>query len=111
MFYRDIVNSRPCFCVQPGLVTSSFTVTGDNLAWTDRSQREWDNEMKSLPWYVSGRHGVAYRVNNLLRRIADARCEAPHSYTIYMPGGETREERAIKCPTAHWGMRTVSSEP
>lgn len=111
VFYRDIVNSKPCFCVQAGLVTSSFTVTGDNLAWTDRSQREWDNEMKSLPWYVSGRHGVAYRVNNLLRRIADARCEAPHSYSIYMPGGETREERAIKCPTAHWGMRTVSSEP
>ena len=111
VFYRDILNSKPCFCVQAGLVTSSFTVTGDNLAWTDRSQREWDNEMKSLPWYVSGRHGIAYRVNNLLRRIADARCEAPHSYSIYMPGGETREERAIKCPTAHWGMRTVSSEP
>ena len=111
VFYRDIVNSKPRFCVQPGLFTSSFTVTGDNLAWTDRSQREWDNEMKSLPWYVSGRHGIAYRVNNLLRRIADARCEAPHSYSIYMPGGETREERAIKCPTAHWGMRTVSSEP
>ena len=111
VFYRDIVNSKPRFCVQPGLFTSSFTVTGDNLAWTDRSQQEWDNEMKSLPWYVSGRHGIAYRVNNLLRRIADARCVAPRSYSVYMPGGETREERAIKCPTAHWGMRTVSSEP
>ena len=110
VFYRDIVNSSPVFCVQPGLVTSSFTVTGDNLAWTEGSKREWDAEMASLPWYVSRRHGIAYRCNNLLRRIADMTSPAPGSYSIYMPGEATRTEMKINLPTAHWGMRTSSDD-
>lgn len=110
VFYRAIVENRPCVCVQPELVTSIFTVTGGNLAWTERSQREWDAEMKALPWYVSRRHGIAYRFNNMLRRFTDIRCEQPRSYVVYMPQGEERCERIIKRPTARWGMRTVSNE-
>jgi hypothetical protein len=110
VFYRDIVNSSPVFCVQPGLITSSFTVTGDNLAWTEGSKREWDAEMATLPWYVSRRHGIAYRCNNLLRRIADVTSPAPGSYSIYMPGEATRTEVKINHPTAHWGMRTKSDD-
>ena len=110
VFYRDIVNSSPVFCVQPGLITSSFTVTGDNLAWTEGSKREWDAEMATLPWYVSRRHGIAYRCNNLLRRIADMTSPAPSSYNIYMPGEATRTEVKINHPTAHWGMRTRSDD-
>lgn len=110
VFYRNIVNSKPCFCVQPGLFTSSFTVTGNNLAWTESSRQEWRNEMSSLPWYVSRRHGIAYRVNNLLRRVSDMQSHAPQAYSIYMPGEEERTTITIKRPTSHWGMRTVSSE-
>ncbi len=110
VFYRAIVGISPRICVQPELVTSTFTVTGGNLAWTERSQREWDAEMKALPWYVSRRHGIAYRVNNILRRLTDIRSESPRSYAIYMPHGEERIERIIKRPTARWGMRTVSDE-
>ncbi len=110
VFYRAIVGISPRICVQPELVTSTFTVTGGNLAWTERSQREWDAEMKALPWYVSRRHGIAYRFNNILRRLTDIRSESPRSYAIYMPHGEDRIERIIKRPTARWGMRTVSDE-
>lgn len=110
VFYRDIVNQSPQFCVCPGLITSSFTVTGGNLAWTELSRQEWDNEMSRLPWYVSRRHGVAYRINNLLRRMADMMCAKPRSYSIYQPEAEIRSECQIKNPTARWGMRTVSSE-
>lgn len=110
VFYRAIVGISPRVCVQPELVTSSFTVTGDNLAWTEGSRSEWDTEMRNLPWYVARRHGIAYRVNNLLRRLADARCTSPQSYAIYMPAAEMRREIKIKRPTAHWGMRSVSDE-
>ena len=110
VFYRDIVNQAPRFCVCPGLITSSFTVTGGNLAWTELSRQEWDNEMSRLPWHVSRRHGVAYRINNLLRRIADVMCAKPRSYSIYHPAEEVRSECGIKHPTARWGMRTVSSD-
>ena len=110
VFYRDIVNSAPRFCVQPGLITSMFTVTGGNLAWTERSQQEWDSEMRRLPWYVSRRHGVAYRWNNLLRRLADWRSSVLSEYSAYPYEGETRVTKRIHKPTAHWGMRTVGEE-
>ena len=110
VFYRAIVGIAPRVCVQPELVTSSFTVTGDNLAWTEGSQNEWNNEMRNLPWHVSCRHGIAYRFNNLLRRLTDAWCTSPRSYAIYMPETETRKEIKINHPTAHWGMRAVSDE-
>ncbi len=108
LFYREIVNSAPRFCVCPQLITSMFTVTGDNLAWSQASQREWDTEMNRLPWYVSRRHGIAYRVNNLLRRVADLLSRAPRKYSIYMTHTESRETFCIHRPTAHWGMRTVA---
>jgi glycosyltransferase involved in cell wall biosynthesis len=110
VFYRNIVNRAPVFCVRPSLITSLFTVTGDNLAWTEGSKCEWDAEMTSLPWYVSRRHGIAYRCNNLLRRIADMMSPAPGSYSIYLPGEATRTEVKINHPTAHWGMRTKSTD-
>lgn len=110
IFYRSIVNISPSFCVVPQLVTSSFTVTGVNLAWTEGSKREWDAEMASLPWFVSRRHGIAYRCNNLLRRLADMASPAPAAYSIYMPDSATRTEVKINHPTAHWGMRTKSTD-
>lgn len=110
VFYRAIVEQAPSICVQPQLITSTFTVTGDNLAWTECSRNEWNTEMRSLPWWVSRRHGIAYRVNNLLRRVTDMRECAPRSYAIYPPGQSVRKELYINHPTAHWGMRSVSDE-
>ena len=110
LFYRDIVNSAPRFCVCPQLITSMFTVTGGNLAWSEASQNEWDAEMNLLPWYVSRRHGIAYRVNNLLRRIADLLSPTLKGYSIYLPRQDERTTCRINRPTAHWGMRTVADE-
>lgn len=110
LFYREIVNSAPMFCVCPRLITSMFTVTGGNLAWSEASQNEWDAEMNRLPWYVSRRHGMAYRVNNLLRRIADLLSPTPKEYSTYLPRQDERTTCHINRPTAHWGMRTVADE-
>lgn len=110
VFYRDIVNLNLRISVCPHLITSMFTVTGDNLAWTEASRKEWKEEMSGLPLHVSRRHGIAYRCNNLLRRVADWLQPAPRVYAVYMPGSEFRTQFRINHPTAHWGMRTVSSD-
>lgn len=110
VFYRSIVNTSPHYLVMPGLITSSFTITGENLAWSHASMQEWEAEMKSLPWWVSHRHGLAYRCSNLLRRIADCRCSPPDSFSMYMPGEHQRRIQTINHPTAHWGMRTQSDD-
>ncbi len=111
VFYRDIVNAAPCFCVMPQLVTSTFTVTGENLAWSETSLREWQSEMALLPWYVSCRHTWAARLNNIERYLTDLLCPAPCEYAIYREGETTRNVYAIKNPTARWRCRTRSLEP
>lgn len=110
IFYRDIVEKNLRIHILPELLTSTFTVTGENLAWSAASRREWNAEMAALPWWVSRRHGVAYRTSNVLRRCSDMCCSQPLDYSIYMPGGIRRETQKINRPTAHWGMRTVSTD-
>lgn len=104
-FYRDLVNDSPRFLVLPELITGTFTVTGSNLAWTETSRREWAELCSVLPWYVSKRHGFAYRWCNLKRRLRDFFCTSPRSYALFMPGEEQRTSISIKHPTPHWGCR------
>ncbi len=110
VFFRDIVNRGVPCAVCPELYTTSFTVTGDNLAWSETSQREWEAEQKLLPWYVSRRHGLAFRWCNLKRRLTDRRCSQPAAYSIYLAEDSARTELPIHHPTAHWGCRTVSED-
>ena len=108
VFYRNIVNSTPRFCVQAGLITSMFTVTGDNLAWSETSRREWEEEMARLPWYRVRLHTAFARINNLLRFLVDFLCTTPKTYDIYMPDSSGRSRHQIKRATARWGCRTVA---
>ena len=109
VFYRDIVEYQPRICLAPELVTSTFAITGSNLAWSDQSQEEWNQEMKRLPWYVTRRHAFSYRYTNLLRRICDCFCVAPKSYSMYMEDCTDRTTKVIEHPSANWGKRTVGS--
>lgn len=106
VFYRDLVNASPRFLVMPELLTSTFTVTGFNLAWTETSRREWAVFNTEQPWYVTKCHAFAYRWCNVKRRMVDWLCSAPQSYAIYMPGESTRRCISIRKPTCVWGMRT-----
>lgn len=110
VFYRQIVNVAPVFCLQPQLITSTFTVTGTNLAWTETSQREWQSEMAAMPWYVSLRHRWAASINNVLRMMINWRCAPPQEYRVYMPESIGRVLYVVKLPTSRWGMRTVSND-
>lgn len=115
IFYRDLVQSSPRFLVLPELFTSSFTLTGQNLAWSEVSQREWEEVLAALPWHVGRRHGFAYRWCNFKRRVIDTCLPQPKEYEIYLPGRENRCTIPIKCPTCLWKLRSVgeawSDEP
>lgn len=110
VFYRQIVNALPVFCIQPQLITSSFTVTGSNLAWSETSLREWQSEMAAMPWYVSRRHSWAARINNILRLLSNLGCAPPREYRVFMPESNVRVCYVVKSPTPRWGCRTKSHE-
>lgn len=105
VFYRKIVESRAVFLSLPRMVTSVFTVTGENLAWTETSRSEWSAYLQTLPSWVARRHALAYRVVNLRRRWVDAFCPPPREYALYLPGATARAAVRIKRPTCHWGCR------
>lgn len=111
VFYRDIVATSPEVKLCPSLITSFFTVTGANLAWTDLSYREWlEYRQRELPPII--RHcsrWATYRVNGL-RRLIDCFCPPPRSYSLYAIGDTQRTERPIARPTPQWRMRTKSEE-
>ncbi len=106
VFYIELTGARARFLVLPELITSSFTVTGNNLAWSEVSQREWDSHMASLPFYKSKMHGINFRWVNLKRLLTDKLQQQPREYSIYRDNSEQRVRFSIKRPTCHWGCRT-----
>lgn len=106
IFYRDILSTAPRFCMLPQLITGTFSVTGDNLGWSEASHRELSDYLRSLPWYVGRRHRLTNLWCNLKRRLVDARCTPPAEYSLYSPGTDTRRIVRIQKPTCHWGCRT-----
>ena len=110
VFYREIVNHGQRYAVCPELLTTAFTVTGENLAWSETSRREWEEEQRLLPWYVTRRHGIAYRWCNLKRMLTDRRCIPPRSYSIFLGDSTARTVITINHPTCRWGCRTVSED-
>ncbi len=106
VFYIQLTAAKPHFLILPELITSSFTVTGHNLAWSELSEREWNTHMAQLPWYRSKLHGLHFRWVNLKRLLVDRRVEKPRYYEIYTQQGDERSRYLIRRPTCHWGCRT-----
>lgn len=111
VFYRDIVATSPRVRLRPSLITSFFTVTGTNLAWTDVSYREWlEYKQKELPPGIRNCSRLATLRVNGLRRLIDHFCPPPGSFSLYLPGESTRTEHPIAHPRSRWKMRTKSAE-
>lgn len=108
-FYRDLVNSSPRFLILPHMYTSVFTVTGDNLQWSDTSKAEWAHLMSFEPRWVRKLHAFTYRWSNLKRILTDAICSSPDSFSIYLPSRMDRSCVHINKSTCRWSNRTQGS--
>lgn len=105
VLYRDIIQTNPHYAVIPNLITTSFTVTGNNLGWAKAVEEETARHLATLPPCVAKLHKLANTAANIKRRSCDLWHRAPQLYTIYLPGDTMRTERKIKHPTSHWGCR------
>lgn len=110
VFYRELVHTHPRFLVLPKMITSSFTVTGNNLAWSEVSAKEWQQALSELPRIDTHIHAIAYRWCNFKRRIIDMFTPSPREYSIYLPDDKTRSGIPIFRPTCRWNMRTAGEE-
>lgn len=106
VLYRDIVNTSPRFAVVPTLYTTSFSVTGENLGWSEVTDREFEVYRKELSPVELRLRKMAGMLANIKRRSCDLWHTAPRQYEVYMPGAAKRTLHRIKRPTSHWGCRT-----
>ncbi len=106
VLYRDIVATSPRFAVNPTLYTTTFSVTGENLGWSELTDREIAAYHKELSAGELRLRKPAGILANIKRRSCDLWHAAPRYYEIYMPGAAARTQHRIKRPTSHWGCRT-----
>ncbi len=106
ILYRDITAIKPRFLMLPDLITGSFAVTGENLAWSERGMKETARYRKTYPLFFAKCFPLINKWVNFKRRLVDKRCSQPQEYALYLPGDDERTTFTIKNPTAYWGMRS-----
>ena len=106
VFYSDIMNTGPRVHIMPGVFASAFAVTGNNLGWSEVTEREWVRYSAGLPAYVRRTSGLARLVCKFKRRLPDFFHSAPRSYSLYSATDCERTDYTILRPTSHWGCRT-----
>lgn len=106
VMYRDIIRYGIRVKALPGLLTSTFAVTGSNLAWTEVTEAEMPLLEAETPGWLTRCKKVMNLWSNLGRRVNDWLCDAPQSYALFLKSDAGRTLKNIKHPTAHWGMRS-----
>ncbi len=106
ILFRDITAIRPRFLMLPDLITGSFAVTGENLAWSEQGMKEATAYRKTYHPLFAKCFPLINKWVNFKRRQADKRCSQPKEYSLYMPGDDVRTTFNVKHPTAYWGMRS-----
>ena len=106
VFYSDIMNTGPRVHIMPGVFASAFAVTGNNLGWSEVTEREWARYSAGLPACVLRTSGLARLVCKFKRRLPDFFHSAPRSYSLYSAADSERTAYSILRPTSHWGCRT-----
>ena len=108
IMYRELMNYGVKVRAYSNLITSSFAITGKNLAWTaDLSSETEAADAAVLPILLRFRKQLICW-SNLRRRVNDLFCKDPREYSIYSASDLCRTTKRIKYPTSHWGMRSVA---
>lgn len=106
VFFRHIMQSGVRVCSQPKLFSSSFTMTGSNLAWDERGKGEYDYLNSHTPKSAMMLFPLTRRYSNAKRRLADWCFPAPMMLSLYRNGEQQRTAESIAHPAAVWRHRS-----
>lgn len=102
VFFHAILQKKPVTRIEPGLVTSVFSLSGSNLAWTKVIEQDWKEYGKVISPFWFKIHGVSYRIVNAQRMLVDMFYPAPTSYSMYVGDNTERMTKVISRPTCKW---------
>lgn len=86
LFYRDIICGGVRAHAEAGLFSSSFAMTGDNLAWRESSRSEMERLNRETPWLYRKLFPLLCRLTGVRRLWADRVNAAPSVLCIYRNG-------------------------
>ncbi len=102
VFFSDIMKTVPRVCVRPELLTSTYAMTGSNLAWTSVTEVDFKRYNAKLPKIATMTAGLVRRAVNFTRRIVDCFCSPPKELVIYQRDDGVRSMQAVEKPTCIW---------
>lgn len=107
LFFRDIISSGVRIKCLPGMVTTSYALTGSNLAWTDITDVEEKRYWATLSPITTRLHPIARRYANGMRMVIDKFCRAPRELSIYRGDDDERTVEIITKHSCRWNNRRV----
>lgn len=105
VFYRDIVCAGVKIVTKPQLITTTFAMTGGNLAWAESSKAEAQLLDSATPSLYLKLFPLARIYSNGMRRIVDCFCRPPEQYSLYTAESSNRTTEQICAPTCRWQIQ------
>lgn len=105
VFFRYIISADVRVVTVPQLVTTTFAMTGGNLAWAASSKAEAELLDAVTPTFYMKISNIARIFSNGMRRWVDLRCPPPTHYALYVGNGEERVVEPIEHPTCSWSIQ------
>lgn len=102
VLYRDIMQTGVTVCSEPGLFTSSFAMTGSNLAWDEKGASEYRYLNEHTPTLAQALFPLMCKYSNAKRLLTDCLYPAPQELSLYKKGTEQRVCGPITNATARW---------
>lgn len=110
VMYRDMMRYGVRVHACPELMTSSFAITGSNLAWSDITASEHAMADEDASRFLLRFRRELIILSNILRRLNDWKCKTPREYDIYLGTDMERTHKLIKHPTAKWAGRMAAED-
>lgn len=104
VFYRAIVCAGVKVVTVPQLITTTFAMTGGNLAWAASSRAEAELLNATTPSLYLKIFPISRVYSNGMRRVVDKLCPAPQRYALYKGDDGVRQEEHIAAPTCRWAV-------
>lgn len=110
ILYRDIVNTGVRVYLAPRLFSTTFAVTGENLAWRESSAKEGAVVNSITPVWVLKLFPLFCRYTGFKRRVSDYFHPAPREISIYHAGEAQRTTEYIRKPACNYSPQYLAGQ-
>lgn len=102
VFFSNVMKTHPRVHVCPRMMTSAYTMTGSNLAWTNITQLERKRYFSTYSKLCVTTYRFISRMINFIRYRVEIFFSPPRELSVYRLDDEVRTTQKIEHPTTRW---------